>query len=87
MAEGAGVGFLGGEREGIKEVAGLGDFAVWYPITDGLCLHLYWQGKYIIRITTRGIDNERGLPWAKTLAQRALDASAAAEKQASEKQG
>ena len=87
MAEGNGVGFLGGKREDIQAVGGLGDFAVWYPITDGLCLHTYWKGKYIIRVTTRGLDNERGLPWAKTLTQRALDASAAFEKQASDKQG
>lgn len=75
-AEGGGIDLLGGRREQIQEIDGLGDFATWYPIHLGLGLHAYLQGRYIVRITIRGIELERGLVWARTVAQRALEESA-----------
>ena len=83
VAEGGGIDLLGGRREQVQEIAGLGDFATWYPITNGLGLHTYrkspTQGQYIIRMTIRGIDMDTSLAWAKTVAQSSLDAIAKLE--------
>ncbi len=80
-AEGGGIDLLGGRREQIQEIADLGDFAAWYPINLGLGLHAYQQGRYIVRITIRGIEIERGLAWARTVAQRALEESSSLAQQ------
>jgi hypothetical protein len=76
LAEGGGVDLLGGRRDEVKQIAGLGDYAVWYPIDFGLGLHAY-QGLVIARITIRGIDEEHSLAWSKAVAQRALEAAGA----------
>jgi hypothetical protein len=78
MAEGGGIDLLGGRREQVEPIEGLGELAMWYPITGGIGLHAYSQGsRYIHRVTIRGIDKERSLAWAKAFAQRAIEASAA----------
>jgi hypothetical protein len=80
-AEGGGVDLMGGKKEAVQEIPGLGDFSVWYPMTGGMALHTYWQGKYILAINVRGIDAERGLAWAKEVAGRAIQKTAELEKQ------
>jgi hypothetical protein len=82
-AEGVSVEMLGGRREGIEDLPGVGDYAVWYPIGDGFSLQAYWQGRYILRLTMRGIEKDAALTWAKQVAQRAIDATAAVEGQSS----
>jgi hypothetical protein len=80
-AEGGGVDLMGGKKEQVQQLQGIGDFAVWYPMTGGMALHAYWEGKYIIAINVRGIDEQSGLAWAKDVAQRAIQATAELEKQ------
>jgi hypothetical protein len=75
-AEGTGVDLMGGRRETIEDLSGVGDYAVWYPIDDGFTLHAYWQGRYILRLTMRGIEKDAALNWARKVAQRAIDATA-----------
>ncbi len=76
-AEGVSVEMLGGSREGIQDFPGVGDYAVWYPIGDGFSLHTYWQGRYVLRLTMRGIEKDAALTWARQVARRAIDVTAA----------
>jgi len=76
-AEGAGVEFMGGKREGIEELDGPADYAVWYPIEFGLQLNAYWGGEYILVVNVRGAPIERALPWAREIVQTAVQATTA----------
>jgi hypothetical protein len=75
-AEGAGIGLIGGTEQEIQEIPGIGDYAVWYPMTGGLALHAYWNNEYILAINVRGVDQEKGLSWAKAVAKRAVESTA-----------
>ena len=75
-AEGAGIGLVGGVREELQEIDGLGSYAVWYPIRGGLALHAYWDGAFILAINVRGLPTETGLEWAKGVAARAISRTA-----------
>jgi hypothetical protein len=76
-AEGAGIGLVGGTLDEVQEVPGIGDYAVWYTMRDGLALHAYWNNEYILAINVRGIEpQEKGLNWAKAVAKRAVESTA-----------
>jgi hypothetical protein len=70
--EGAGVGFAGGKREQIETLQSLGDRALWHPIDGGLRLFAYWKSDRILVLTVRGVPTELALPWARQLAQTAI---------------
>jgi len=77
IAEGAGIGLVGGDREEVEEIPGLGDYSVWYPIRDGMALHTYWGGDYILAVNVRGIPVEKGLAWAKEVSKAAIGSTLA----------
>jgi hypothetical protein len=70
--EGAGVDLLGGRREQIEEIPGLGDYALWVPTDRGLQLYAYWEDRYILVLTIAGAPREQALPWARALAANAI---------------
>jgi hypothetical protein len=77
VAEGGGIDLVGGLREELKPIEGIGDYAVWYPITDGMALHAYWQSEFILAINVRGVPTDRGLTWAQEVARDAIERTAA----------
>lgn len=68
LQEDAGVGFAGGKREQLVQLPGIGDFALWHPITGGLRVFGYWGGRWILVLTVMGTPQEKALPWAQELA-------------------
>jgi len=86
IAEGSSVGLMGGVQKEIQQLEGIGDFAIWYPISGGMSLHAYWQGKYILAIYVRGFDPQVGLTWSKEVAAKAIHATTELEAK-SAKQG
>ncbi len=72
VAEGAGVGLVGGKQEELEEIGGLGDYTVWYPIRGGMALHTYWNREYILAINVRGVPIEKGVAWAQEVARAAI---------------
>jgi hypothetical protein len=74
--EGGGVGLAGGLREQVAEIPGLGDYALWHPITRGLRLFAYARPDLVVVVTVVGVPTERALPWAQTLARDAVSRAA-----------
>jgi len=74
-AEDFGIGLVAGHTDPkeLNDLSGLGDYAVWYTIYDGMALHAYWDDKFILAINVRGPEVERGLAWAKEVAKRAIE--------------
>jgi hypothetical protein len=70
--EGGGVDMLGGRREQIQVLDGIGDYALWYPSQSGLQLYAYWDRHNVLVLTVAGAPVERALPWARDLAQKAI---------------
>jgi hypothetical protein len=72
--EGYGAGLEMSEREQLRTLDSLGDFAAWHPAIGGLRLFAYWKGNDMLVLTIRGATPERALPWARALAERAIRA-------------
>jgi hypothetical protein len=70
--EGGGVDMLGGRREQIQVLHGIGDYALWYPSENGLQLYAYWDSHNVLVLTVAGAPLERALPWALDLTQKAI---------------
>lgn len=82
VAEGGGIDLMGGRKEQVEQIPGLGDFAVWYVIGGGHGLQAYAQGHHIVRITIRGVEMKDSQAWAKAVAQRALESCIALDNKA-----
>jgi hypothetical protein len=82
LREGGGVDLMGGRREQVVELAGLGDYALWYPTYDGIQLYAYWDQHNILVLTVAGVPVERSLPWAQELARKAIEKASAPVSQA-----
>jgi hypothetical protein len=70
--EGGGVGLMGGKREEVVMLSGIGDYALWYPTARGLQMYAFWDTHNILLITIAGATVEKSLPWAQELAKKAI---------------
>jgi hypothetical protein len=67
--EGAGVEYAGGKRDQLRELAGVGDYALWHPIHGGMRLFAYWNEEWMAVITVMGVPEVHAVPWSQRLAQ------------------
>ena len=77
VREGNGVDMLGGTREQVVELRGLGDYALWYPSRDGMQLYAYWDQHNVLVLTIAGAPVDSSLPWAQELAKQAIQKASA----------
>ena len=76
LAEGAGIGFVGGDRGAIESIAGLGDLALSVPIENGRRFYAYWGGEYILLLTVLGApDPTAAMDWSLALIRASIAAS------------
>ena len=78
---GAGVYYMGGERSGVRELPGEADYALWFPIDQGIQLHAFWGGAYILVVTVRGAPLEPALALAQGVIRPAIGATRAASEE------
>jgi hypothetical protein len=77
VREGGGVDLMGGKRENVVELKGLGDYALWFPTARGLQLYAYWDTHNVLVLTIAGATVEKSLPWAQDLAKKAIEKASA----------